>query len=101
MNFQSSPTADSRRLQIPQRDRRAQPPLSGNPGGQTLEGQGRDGRAGGPEQLLPGGGVHPQRQRAGLHRQSPTGLAQGQRDNQHGPHRARIPVGERLCGVLQ
>ncbi len=31
----------------------------------------------------------------------PTGLVRGQRHHQHGLHRARIPIGERLCRVIQ
>ncbi len=31
----------------------------------------------------------------------PTGLVRGQHHYQHGLHRARFPVGERLCRVVQ
>jgi hypothetical protein len=33
-------------------------------------------------------------------RSSSTGLVRGQRHHHHGLHRARIPLGERLCGVV-
>jgi putative transposase len=50
---------------------------------------------------LPGADVHPVRQRTGIHCSGPTGLVRCQRHHQHGVHRAWIPVGERLCGILQ
>jgi len=44
--------------QVPKRERRAQLPLPGDSGGQTLQGQGRGGSAGGAHQPLPGPGVN-------------------------------------------
>jgi hypothetical protein len=38
---------------------------------------------------------------AGVHRSCPTGLVRGKQHHQHGVHRARIPMGERLCRVVQ
>jgi hypothetical protein len=52
--------------QVPERDRRAQPPLPGDPGGQAVQGQGCGGGAGGAHEPLPGAGLHPQRQRPGV-----------------------------------
>jgi hypothetical protein len=50
--------------QVPEHDRRAQPPLPGYPGGQALQGQGGSGSDGGAHHPLPGADVHALRQRA-------------------------------------
>lgn len=52
--------------QVPEGDRRAQPPLPGDPGGQELQGQSHGGGAGGAHQPLAGPGLHLQRQRSGV-----------------------------------
>ena len=62
MDFQLDATADGRRLKflkVTERDRRAQPPPSGDSGGQALQGQGRSGRDGRGDQPLSGADVHP------------------------------------------
>ncbi len=82
--------------QVPVCDRGAQPPLPSYPGGQALEGKRRGGGAGRAPQPLPGIGVHPVEQRAGVHCPGTTGLVRGPHHHQDGLHRARIPVGERF-----
>jgi hypothetical protein len=47
--------------QVPERDRRAQPSVHGDPGGQALQGQRRGGRAGGADERLFGTDVNPVR----------------------------------------
>jgi len=49
---------------VPERDRRAQPPLSSDRGGQALQEQECRGVAGVAHKPVPSYGVHPQRQRS-------------------------------------
>jgi len=60
--------------QVPERDRLTQPPLPGDPGGQTLQGQGCAGGTGGSDQPLPGASFCPVGQRAGVHCPGSSGL---------------------------
>jgi len=60
--------------EVPESDLRAQPNLSGDPGGQALQDQGHSGGLGGAHLPLPGDGVHPKRQRTGFYCPGPTEL---------------------------
>jgi hypothetical protein len=51
-------------------------------------------------QPLPSPSVHPQRQRAPIHRARPQALEREQRHH-HDLHRTRVTVAERVCRVVQ
>jgi hypothetical protein len=84
-----------------ERVRISKPSLPGPPDVHAVQGQQCGGGAGRVHNPLPGPNVHPQGQWPAIYSSGPTRLVAGKQHDQIGLSRARIPVEDRLCGVVE
>jgi hypothetical protein len=101
MDFQIDATADGTRLKFLYLTDEHSLSAWPHPCREPLKGHECCGGADEAHQTLSSIGVHPIGQWAGVPCPGSTRLERGQQRHQHGQHRAVVPVGARLCGVVE